>query len=306
MPEFGLRLGAAVGLIQLYRVGACPQYIDEIGHELDVTADSSSIDYLIQLNRVPPDVGAQLRAWRGLLPGVRMRKVQQPLREHILDVWLARGAIVVTAALNAILINKLSFVPWWLGSTVELTLLVPLSIATAWTHVRMRRATTEHHWASIHRHSQIIRWAALFLTAIITLINFEALRAVLHALLYGTKGANGQTLLIDALNIWFTNVVVFALWFWNLDGGGPARRAVKLYKEPDFMFPQMATNLPGYESWVPGFLDYLFVSFTNATAFSPTDSVPLSVRSKLLFMVESCASLLTVGLVAARAVNILS
>jgi hypothetical protein len=237
---------------------------------------------------------------------VTMLKFQQPLKEHFLDVWLARGAIVVTAVLNAFLINKLSVVPSWLGSTVELALLVPLSVATAWTHVRMRKATSEHHWASIHRHMLMIRWMALFLTAVITIINFEALYAVLHALLYGARGATGQTLLIDALNIWFTNVVVFALWFWNLDEGGPATRPVKVHIDPDFLFPQMVANLPCYRNWTPGFVDYLFVSFTNATAFSPTDTMPMRARSKLLFMVEAFASLLTVGLVAARAVNILS
>jgi hypothetical protein len=233
-------------------------------------------------------------------------KIEQPVKLHFFDVWLARGAIVVTAALNAFLINKLSAVPWWLGSTVELALLVPLSVATAWTHVRIRGATSEHHWASIRRHMLWIHWAALFLTAVITIINFEALHGVLHALLYGAKGATGQTLLIDALNIWFTNVVVFALWFWNLDGGGPATRPVKVQIDQDFLFPQMMANFPCYKNWSPGFLDYLFVSFTNATAFSPTDTMPMSVRSKLLFMVEAFASLLTVGLVAARAVNILS
>jgi hypothetical protein len=235
-----------------------------------------------------------------------MLKIQQPLSEHIQDVWLARGAIVVTASLNAFLINKLTSVPWWLGSTIELALLVPLSMATAWTDARMRRAITDHHWASVHRHRERIRLGALFLTAVITVINFGALYAVLRALLYGAQGATGNTLLIDALNIWFTNVVVFALWFWNIDGGGPAARAVKAPIAPDFMFPQMTTNLPGQANWTPGFIDYLFVSFTNATAFSPTDTAPLTVRGKLLFMVESIASLLTIGLVAARAVNILS
>jgi hypothetical protein len=81
-----------------------------------------------------------------------------------------------------------------------------------------------------------------------------------------------------------------------------------LIKQPvaDLMFPQMNADCPGHETWTPGFFDYVFVSFTNATAFSPTDTLPLSVRAKLLFMVEAFASLLTVGLVAARAVNILS
>ena len=236
-----------------------------------------------------------------------MQPIQQPLQTHFLDFWLARGAIVVTAVLNAFLINNLNaFVPWWLASCVEIGLLVPLSIATAWTHGRIRTAKAEPHWVRIHHIRRILRQAAIFLTALITVINFEALFTVLHALLYGAKGATGQTLLVDALNIWFTNVVVFALWFWNLDRGGPAMRGLKTEQPPDFLFPQMVGNFPGSEKWTPGFIDYCFVSFTNATAFSPTDTMPLSPRSKLLFTIESSASLLTVGLVAARAVNVLA
>ena len=229
-----------------------------------------------------------------------------PIQKHFLDFWLARGAIAVTAILNAFLINKLSAMPWWLAPSLEIALLIPLSVATAWTHKRIRTVAEEHHWVSIHRSRRIIRIAAICLTALITAINFEALFAVLHALLYGAKGATGQTLLIDALNIWLTNVVVFALWFWNLDRGGPAIRSLKGLHAPDLFFPQMAGNISGYDGWAPGFMDYAFVSFTNATAFSPTDTMPLSIRIKMLFIIESCASLLTVGLVAARAVNILS
>lgn len=225
---------------------------------------------------------------------------------HGYDFWLARGAIVVTAALNAVLINQLTIVPSWLTSIVELALLVPLSVATAWTQNRMRVATTADHWHLIHHHRRVIRRAAMALTALITAINFEALYAVMHALLYGAKGATGQTLLIDALNIWFTNVVVFALWLWNVDRGGPAMRSLsKGDAKPDLLFPQ-AAGIAGYENWAPGFVDYFFVSFTNATAFSPTDTMPLSPRCKLLFAVEAIASLLTVGLVAARAVNVLA
>lgn len=235
-----------------------------------------------------------------------MPSLPAKFQTHFFDFWLARGAILITALLNVFLINKLSALPWWLASSFEIILLIPLSIATAWTHNRMRRVTEEHHWAVIHQHRRIIRMAAIFLTALITAINFEALFAVLHALLYGSKGATGQTLLIDALNIWFTNVVVFALWFWNLDRGGPALRGLKREQAPDFLFPQMTGDIPGYEKWMPGFMDYVFVSFTNATAFSPTDTLPLSIRTKMLFIIESCASLLTVGLVAARAVNILA
>ena len=231
----------------------------------------------------------------------------EPVREHVYDFWLARGAILVTAGLNAFLINQLAIIPSWLSSSIELALLIPLSVATAWTQSRVRDARTTQHWAVIHHHRRLIRVAAMTLTAIITVINFEALYAVLHALLYGAKGATGQSLLLDALNIWFTNVVVFALWFWNLDGGGPALRHFRnSNRRVDFQFPQTGSNIPGYEEWTPGFIDYFFISFTNATAFSPTDTMPLTALSKLLFAIEAIASLLTVGLVAARAVNILA
>lgn len=145
---------------------------------------------------------------------------------------------------------------------------------------------------------------ALLLTVIVMGINFDALISVMRALLHGTKG--GQSLLLDALNIWFTNVVIFALWFWNIDRGGPAMRGLTPKGAPDFLFPQMLGSGDQDPRWTPGFVDYFYVSFTNATAFSPTDTMPLSPLSKLLMTVEAAVSLLTVGLVAARAVNILT
>jgi hypothetical protein len=233
-------------------------------------------------------------------------RMRTHLEQHMREFWIARGAILVTAALNAVLINNLTIFPWWLTSVLEVALLVPLSVATAWNHSQMRKATGEHHWIRIHHHRRIIRRAAIVLTAIITLINFQVLFVVLRALLYGAKGTTGQSLLVDALNIWFTNVVVFALWFWNLDRGGPAGRDPVEPQAADFLFPQMGSAWPGGQEWTPGFFDYVFVSFTNATAFSPTDTLPLTARVKLLFMLQASASLLTVGLVAARAVNILA
>lgn len=235
-----------------------------------------------------------------------MRSDQLTLQTHALDFWLARGAIALTALMNLFLINRLTMVPSWLASSVEIALLVPLSIATAWTHSRIRQATSEGHWHVIRRHRRLIRRMAIFLTAVATAINFEALFGVMQALLQGAKGASGHSLLLDALNIWFTNTVVFALWFWNLDRGGPAMRGLVTTGEADFLFPQMAGNFPGKETWTPGFIDYFYLSFTNATAFSPTDTMPLSPRSKLLMIIESSASLLTIGLVTARAVNILA
>ncbi len=230
---------------------------------------------------------------------------QHVLNTHAHDFWLARGAIALTALLNAVLINKATYLPWWLASAFEIALLIPLSIATARTQLRAQNATSEHHWKLIHHHRRIIRKMALALTAIVTVINFAALYTVMQALLHGAKGATGESLLLDALNIWFTNIVVFALWFWNLDRGGPAMRGLTKSENVDFLFPQMAATA-GAQEWTPGFVDYIYLSFTNATAFSPTDTMPLSPRSKLLMLVESMVSLLTVGLVAARAVNILA
>lgn len=227
------------------------------------------------------------------------------LQTHALDFWLARGAVALIAALQLLFVNSnLSFGPRWLAPLFELALLIPLSVATVWTQGNIRRAHADHHWHAICKHRKTIRWFALLLTAIVMLLNFYALVSVTRELLGGAKG--GQSLLLDALNIWFTNIVVFALWFWNLDRGGPARIGLGSDQRPDFLFPQMLGSGDNDPTWRPGFIDYFYVSFTNATAFSPTDTMPLSAQSKLLMAGEASVSLLTVGLVAARAVNILT
>ena len=105
--------------------------------------------------------------------------------------------------------------------------------------------------------------------------------------------------------MWCLNVLVFALWFWELDNGGPVARRIAGPEGRDFLFPQQA--MPEYSApgWQPLFLDYLYVAFTNATAFSPTDAMPLSRWAKTLMLIEACASLVLAIMVAARAVNIL-
>jgi hypothetical protein len=229
------------------------------------------------------------------------------LRTHAFDFWLARASIALIAGLQLLLINNdITIGPRWVAPAFELAMLAPLAIATAWTNDRARRATKAEHWLQVGRHRRIVRWMALLLTAAIMLINLDALFSVTKALLHGAKGPSGQSLLLDALNIWFTNIVIFALWYWNIDRDGPAMRGLGPRASPDFLFPQMLG--PGDEDprWTPGFVDYFYVSFTNATAFSPTDTMPLSPRAKLLMTIQASASLLTVGLVAARAVNILS
>ncbi|MDB5480629.1 MAG: hypothetical protein JWO83_1682 [Caulobacteraceae bacterium] len=228
-------------------------------------------------------------------------------RTHPSDVWLARGAIVLIAALQLLFVNPhLTFGPRWMAPEFEMAMLLPLSVATAWSQQRARLATEDRHWEAIARHRRWIRVMSLALTLVVMVINFEALVSVMRHLLHGAKGPTGQSLLIDALNIWFTNVVVFALWYWTIDRGGSVARELGTPSAPDFLFPQMLGEGDQNPDWTPGFFDYFYVSFTNATAFSPTDTMPLTVRAKLLMAVEAFVSLITVGLVAARAVNILS
>ena len=220
------------------------------------------------------------------------------------DFWLARGSVALVAALQLFVVNDFSVGPKWLAPALEILLLVPLSFATAWT-LEKAKTHVEHHLIEIARYRKQIRGAAIFLTALITLSNFAALFELVRALLSGKAGA-GPSLLLDAVNIWATNVIAFALWFWNIDRGGPALRGLGEHNSQDFLFPQMTMASAKGADWMPGFIDYVFVAFTNATAFSPTDTLPLSQRAKLLMMAQAGVSLLVVALVAARAVNILA
>lgn len=135
------------------------------------------------------------------------------------------------------------------------------------------------------------RLVALLLVAIISVMNVASLVTVI-GLLFTSTHVDGRQLLISAVVIYITNIIVFGLWYWELDN---TKRA-----QDDFQFPQKSAV------WKPTFFDYLYVSLTNATAFSPTDTMPLTHRAKLLMALQSLASLVTIALVAARAVNILS
>jgi uncharacterized membrane protein len=111
---------------------------------------------------------------------------------------------------------------------------------------------------------------------------------------------SGIKLLRTAGLLWLLNVLVFALWYWDTDGGGPRKRHEAKHKAADFLFPQQADGI----SWVPDFFDYLFVSFTGATAFSPTDTAPLTRQAKLMMMVEGSISLIIVAILVSRVANI--
>ncbi len=233
-----------------------------------------------------------------------MSQELKAIHTHALDFWFARSSVIVIVVLQLLIVNKLTLGPRWLAPALEVALLVPLSFATAWTQGMARDATNDVHWLNVARARKAIRGLALALTVLVTVMNFGSLLYLVKALLGGHTGSSGQSLLLDAINIWGTNVIAFALWYWSIDRGGPASKGLTTVEEDDFLFPQM--TIRACHNWSPGFTDYLYLSFTNATAFSPTDTMPLSERAKLLMMAESGISLLTLALVAARAVNILN
>ncbi len=205
------------------------------------------------------------------------------------STWGVRSAVVAATALQVAIPNRYEIPPTWLLPSLGVLLGVALSI------VHPRRIT---------RHSPQIRLISKLLIAVITLANAGSASRLITALLRG-KEHDPTTLLLTGGAIWLTNVIVFGMWYWDLDRGGPAARSQALKSYPDFLFPQMTAPDLSSPDWKPEFLDYLYVSFTNAAAFSPTDVLPLARWAKMTMMLQSIVSLSTVVLVIARAVNIL-
>jgi len=204
--------------------------------------------------------------------------------------WPASLAIVVALGLYLVLPSKLVIGPRWVLPVLEAALIIPLLVTSP-----DRR----------HRESNAIRVVSVVLIALISLANLVSLALLVHYLITGGQ-VTGSRLVLSALAVWTTSVLVFSLWYWELDGGGPAARHVDPARSRDFLFPQDANPELFSSGWLPNYVDYLYVSFTNSTAFSPTDTMPVTTWSKLLMMVQSAGALITVVLVAARAVNILS
>ena len=205
--------------------------------------------------------------------------------------WPASLAIVVAMSLYLALPNRYTIGPAWLMPLLELAILVPLSISTP------RRVAHEG------RLQQIL---AVVMIAIVNVANLASLVLLVRTLIYHGGQVTGTELIFSSLGIWLTNVIVFSLWYWEIDRGGPDQRAHEIHSGPDFLFPQM--SVPGCSKldWTPSYIDYLYLAFTNATAFSPTDVMPLTPTAKILMLAQSAISLITITLVAARAVNILS
>ena len=200
------------------------------------------------------------------------------------------GVVAVAVALQIVLPAHLDLGPTDLLPALEGALLIGLV------------AANPRH---IDRTSKALRLASVALIAVISVANAWSSGALVTGLINGTEGENARRLLTAGASIYLTNVIVFSLWFWEWDRGGPVARARALRPHPDFLFPQMAQPDLAPHDWEPKYFDYLYTSFTNATAFSPTDTMPLAIWAKMLMLLQSAVALVTMGLVVARAVNIL-
>jgi hypothetical protein len=220
--------------------------------------------------------------------------------EHLVPAWLrptgAENRIPAAVAIAAAIFmqfrlpDKLGLRPRWLVPLLELVLLIVLTVLNP---------------VRLSRRSRFGRYAALGIVAVITIDNAISALLLDHAILVGKATDDAVTLIGSAASIYLTNVIAFGLWYWELDRGGPFARSEGSNPYPDFLFPQMANPELASSDWEPRFLDYLYVSFTNATAFSPTDTMPLTQGVKALMAVQSLIALTTIGLVVAHAVNVL-
>ena len=205
--------------------------------------------------------------------------------------WPAMIAVLAVGGLYTALPNELIAGPRWLFPSLVLALLIPSIVS--------------HHTG---RH----RLNAFFGFTVDALLTAGLIVSVIF--LVSALPAHKETplqLLVSAASLWVTNILVFALWYWRLDAGGPNQRDARAgHCDGDFLFPQMtmteqALKEAGQENWSPNFVDYLFLAFNTSTAFSPTDAPVLARWAKVLMMLQSLLSLLIIALLAARAVNIL-
>ena len=204
--------------------------------------------------------------------------------------WPMAAAVVTAMVLTILLPEGERTLPVWLLPLIEGILLVALIAGDP---------------GAIDRRSRLLRILSVALVAILVVSALGATARLIDVLISGGHETNSASELLQAGSIvWVANIIAFALLYWELDGGGAAARAHDSRSAVDFAFPQQMNPDLAPAQWRPEFVDYLYLAFTNATAFSPTDAMPIARWAKLAMMVQSVGSIAILGLVIARAVNV--
>jgi uncharacterized membrane protein len=232
------------------------------------------------------DAGVQLRI-RGGRPveeHQHHRNGAQPSQRG-LPRWPAAVALLAVGALYGVLSDDLTLIPRAFLVGFVAVLLVPLLTA---------------HLRGSYRLARAFGFGVIGLVTVALVVSVFLL---VSSSLRGGTGTSAPALLQDAALLWVINVVTFAVWYWEIDGGGPAQRRQEEHHSEDFLFPQMNLGDKTAHDWSPGFVDYLFLAFNTSTAFSPTDTAFLSRRAKVLMMVQALLSLLMLAVLVGRAIN---
>ncbi|HXJ62851.1 MAG TPA: hypothetical protein VNN79_03770 [Actinomycetota bacterium] len=203
--------------------------------------------------------------------------------------WPASLAVVAGLIVYFQLPESVSLGPRWLIPALEAVLVIPLTIAAPFRH---------------RAEDRVARMVSLVLLGVVNGAVLVSLGLLVHEVLTGGN-LTGESLVGAGVAIWIAMVIGFGLTYWEMDRGGPAIRGREDEGSPDFMFPQMSTHELGQQDWQPRFLDYAYLSFTNSTAFSPTDTLPLTQRAKALMMIEAGGAITIALMVVGRAVNVL-
>jgi uncharacterized membrane protein len=200
------------------------------------------------------------------------------------------GAVLVSVALQLSLPDRHVLSPSVLFPSVEVLLLAVLVVGDP---------------GRIDRRSPTLKRLTIALVILMTVDNLAGVAELVRGILDGSDRDNGPVLLATGGALWVTNVIAFSLWFWLLDRGGPAARAAGSPLPAVFAFPENVTPELAPPDWWPQYPDYLYLAFTNSTALSPTDTMPLTRWAKMLMLVQSSISLVIAVMIVARAVNIL-
>ena len=204
--------------------------------------------------------------------------------------WPMAGAVLAAIVLTILLPDAIRVGPRWFLPLVEGVLLVILILGDP---------------GRINRRTHELRMVSIVLVSVLVLATLWSTGQLIDDLIQGGPETNSATELLTAgTAVWFSNIIAFALLYWEVDGGGAAARAHEVATHTDFAFPQKINPRLAEPGWRPRFVDYLYLGYTNATAFSPTDVMPLAPWAKLTMVVQSFISIAILGLVIARAVNV--